>query len=254
MANLPKGWGKEVAESEETTNRQNIKHGEYIVMHKQPVYKETKAGNAMIIEHRIIESKPTHQGVEPMAPNTDWGYFMPDYGDAKVMLKPNMKAYVIGLLGLDPSKLKDPVSQAKLGDTIDAMCDERFLARGMLLRGVTFETETKSGTYIGMNWYPITGENDPNAESVKKRRAELEANVNAAPPPSTSSNIVSPQNAGPLPPPPGGAPPPPPTGSDPIQAYIAKGWKQHPAAPDYLFIGEGASYQAKSKAEILAGR
>lgn len=256
MAHLPKGWGQEVADAEETINRQNIRHGEYLLLHKQPVYKETKAGNAMIIEHRIIEAKPNplFPNVEPMAKDTDWGYFMPDYGDAKVMLKPNLKAYVMGLLGLDKAKFVTPEAKRQLGDTIDAMCDERYLARGMLVRGVTFETDTDAGRkYIGMNWYPIVGENNFNAESVKKRRGELDAAAAAAPstpPPGAST-----------PPPPGSPPPPtstqmppPPSAPDPIQAYLAKGWKEHPQAKDFLFIGEGTSYQAKSKADIIAGR
>lgn len=261
MAFLPKGWGNECANAKETINRVRLTEGEYVFLHKGVSYEDTQNGGAIIIAHRVRESKKLPgSDQDPLPPGTDWGYFLPDYGPAKVMKWPNMKRYALDLLGVNPKT----VTKEQLAATLDAIGDERQMARGMLIRGTTFWTkkgkdkpDEEKEDFMGVNWAPYAGENIHTAPSVIARRRELDAELSgeaAAAPQQPSSPIIPPSSAGPLPPPPGAPQPPAPTAPDPIAAHLALGWKQHPAAPDYLYMGEGASYKAKSKAEILAGR
>jgi hypothetical protein len=244
FAFLPTGWGRQVADAEETVQRQRLKDGEYLLLHKSIFRKSTQAGDAIIIEHEIIESKKTAPDVEPMSAGTNWGYFMPEYGKAKVMLLPNMKAYVLGLLGLDSKK----VSKEALADTIDAISDERQAARGMLVKGVTFHTVTdEEKDFVGMNWYPVPGENVLGSPNVLKRRAELDAKGPAGVP----SNGAAAGASAPPPPAPGTPPPPPSTG-DPLAPFVAQGWKQHPTAPDFMWMP--TTNAVKSKVDLIAGR
>jgi DNA adenine methylase len=271
MASLPKGWGSKVANADATIQRQMLRHGEYILEHRVVIDKATQKGPAIIIEHEIVSSKPTVEGVEPMPPGTKWGYFMADYGEAKVMLLPNMKAYVLGLLGIDEKKKLDELrqqgltpEQAKaqfaqtLGETIDAIVDDRNMARGMLIRGITFGTKTDAGgDYTGMNWFPVAGENNPAAPSVIARRAASASSVadSVASAAATSAKTdgsgahTAPIQTPSLPPPPAANLPPPPA-ADPLATYIAQGWKDYPGRPDCMYNGQ----QVKLKTDLLAGR
>jgi hypothetical protein len=275
MASLPKGWGSKVANADATIQRQKLRHGEYILEHRVVIDKETQKGPAIIIEHEVVSSKPTVEGVEPMPPGTKWGYFMADYGEAKVMLLPNMKAYVLGLLGIDEKKKLDELrqqgltpEQAKaqfaqtLGETIDAIVDERNMARGMLIKGITFGTKTEAGEdYTGMNWFSVPGENSPSAPSVIARRnasaASVADSVASAAAASAKSNgggggthaNPTPAQTPSLPPPPAANLPPAPA-ANPLAAFIAQGWQDYPGRPDCMYNGQ----VVKLKTDLLAGR
>lgn len=232
MAFLPKGWGTEVANAEATVTRTRMVDGEYVMLHKACTGEKTKKGEAIIIAHRIIESKPIKEGVAPLPPGTEWGYFLPKYGDAAVMALPNMKAYALGLLGVDPAK----VSKEELAATIDAIGDERQSARGMLIRGTTFHsTKEDGGDFLGMNWLPYHGENVLGAPSVLKRRADLDAEKGGSVPGSAQ--------------PPAIIAPPPIVTAPPIAVVDPfLGWTQHPQSAEHMYRGT----EVKTKKELLA--
>lgn len=248
MAFLPKGYGKEVADSEATVARQRLNDGDYVMMHKACFVKKTQKGEAIIIEHEIVEAKGIKEGVAPTPVGTSWGHFLPMYGDAAVMCKPNLKAYVLGLLGLDEKK----VSKEMVSEAVDEMGGESQVARGMLIRGITFHTNKKDdgGDFMGLNWSAIPGENIKNAPSVMKRRAELDSK--------TGGNVVPGGETAAPPPPNGGtqaAPPPPPAvNAAPPPPDPMVGWMVNPGAPDYFYKYVDGKPVQKLKADILAGR
>lgn len=245
MAFLPKGWGAQVADAEATIQRQRLKDGEYLLLHKSIFRKDTQNGSAIIIEHKIIDAKKIVADVDPLPVGSNWGHFMPEYGKAKVMLLPNMKAYALGLLGVDEKK----VSKQELADTIDAISDERQSARGMLIKGVTFHTKTEDGEdFLGMNWYPVPGENVLGSPNVLKRRAELDAELPAAGAPAVAPPGVP------------GAPPSPPgtvaaPSVDSFAAALAAGWVRHETAPGWYWNPKLPNGQnVKSEVDLRAGR
>lgn len=240
MAFLPPEMAKETAEAEASFGRERLKDGDYVFLHKACTYEKTRGGPAVIIEHKIVEAKAIKAGVDPSPVGTSWGYFLPDYGEAAVMLKPNLKAYCCGMLGIDPKK----APKDELAKTIEALGDARQAGRGMLIRGTTFHTEKKDGEdFMGVNWSAYQGENVLGSPSVLKRRAELD---NEAPAASASAPAGAP-SAPPLSAPalPASAPP-----LDPVAAAMAAGWQVHPKNPEFFWRGS----ELKPKADILAGR
>lgn len=244
MAFLPPGLAQRASEAEVTIRGENLRDGEYTLMHLLTTYEsKLKKGPALIIRHRIMEAKAIKEGVEPNPVGTDVSYFMPDYGDAKVMLEPNYKGYALGLLGLDQNK----VDKKKLAETLDLIGGERQLARGMLIRGVTFHTTKKDGgDFIGINWHPVAGENVPDASSVKKRRAEIEASKASNWKPEEEEHST---NGASAPDVPGEEAAPDVPGADPME-----GWKQHPKNATYFFRPDKTKKKAYTKEQILAGQ
>ena len=221
MANLPKGYEDESAAATATVGRERNRDGDYIKMVKNVTYEKTKGGPALIIEYRVVEAKKLVPDVEPNAVGTDVSDFYPDYGEAAVMLKPNLKAFVVNLLGLDAKMPKEEVAK-----WIARVCNDEQIARGMYVRAVSFHT-TKKGDgedFMGFNSHPVPGENTPDAASVRARRAQLEAEQ-----PSGGSAGAS---AGGAPALPGTAPALP--GAANGKPYLA-GWTQHPQNPTFWF-------------------
>ena len=251
MANLPKGWGQQVANADATIQRQDLKAGDYVFDHIVMFGKDTKAGPAIIIEHKIVSSKPIKEGVEPMAAGTKWGFFLPGYGKAKVMQLPNMKSYFVGMFGIDEAKMLQSMvasgmtmEQAKakfahdLGEVIDSWGEGA--GRGYRVRGVTFETTKEDGDgFTGMNWYPLLSENTP--DQVSKRAAELGADAAQSAAANSTPSVPAGPSAFPQIPP-----------ADPMAAAVAAGWKEHPQNPTYMYLGTTGAY--KTKADILAGK
>lgn len=216
MAFLPAGFGTETAKVKPTEGFEILKDGKYVFLHKATIVQDTQAGQAIIIEHEILESEVLVEGVQPNAVGSSWGLFLPMYGKAAIMLKPNFKAYVLGLLGIN----KNAVDETKLAETIDAIGGSNQVARGMMIRGVTYHTTTKEGSdFLGVNWHPVAGENIIGAPSVLARRANLDAKaagMTAAP------TVAAPTIAAP-------ALPSIPTAASALP--IADGWLPHPSSP-----------------------
>lgn len=247
---LPAGMAEEVANAKPTYGRERVNDGDYVFMHKKCSYEQTKKGPAVIIEHRIMSAKRIKEDVEPNAVGTDVSYFLPNYGDAAVMLQPNLKMYVCGLLGVDADK----VAAKDIVDTIQAMGDERQMAKGMLIQGTTFHTKKKSDgeDFMGFNWKPVLGENDPRSPSVAARRAELERGGSttvpvaaAATPPGGGVAV----GAAPTPPAPPSPTPPAPPAVDPLAGWIA-----NPNNPAYYYRFVNGAAEQKLKTDLLAGR
>lgn len=174
MAYLPTGFGADVANAEATIARQKLSLGDYVFLHRQIFTKNTKKGDAVIIEHKIVEAKPIKPGIEPSPVGTNWGYFLPKYGEAAVMLLPNLKAYLLGILGLNEKN----ISKEQLAAAFDRMGGPEQACCGMYVRGVTFETETKAGDdFVGVNWSPYPGENVFGSANVLARRNEIMAEL-----------------------------------------------------------------------------
>jgi hypothetical protein len=230
MAFLPDGMAEDVAKSETWVKRDNVRDGIYIFGHMRTGYEKTQKGPALIIEHMIVDAKKVKADVEPNPIGSIVSYFMPDYGEAAVMLKPNFKGYICGMLGLDPKKVNN--TDPKFVETIKLIGGERQLACGMLIQGTTFHTDTRAGEdFLGLNWTPVAGENDPNAPSVQKRRGEYLAMLAASPQQQPAQQAA----AGGAPPsiPGAGAPPAIPGVGDPLAAATAKGWLPHKDNPQW---------------------
>lgn len=263
MGYLPKGFGTEVAKAEATVTRQRLNDGDYVFQCVAMFEKQTQQGPAVIIEHEIVEAKAIKDGVEPSPVGTKWGYFLPRYGKAAVMLKPNLKAYTLGLFGLDEKR----VSEAQLGELFDRIGGEEQALRGMLIRGRTFHTKKEDGEdFMGVNWSAYVGENMPDAPSVKKRRAELDAkggtdvaslskqeSTSQGAPQAPASAPSAPPSAPAQPQSAGGPPPPPVATSITVDTLRAAGWKEHPSDSAWWMKGAGETYQAKKLADLLAG-
>lgn len=265
MAGLPQGYADDIAVETGLKNYERWTDGEYILDVKEVVYDtvkvETGKEPAGIFRMCVVESKPNPNGqpagVVPLAPGTDIDYFCQDYGKPKIMFKKKVKGWVEGLTGIDKSA--DPKEVAK---TTDAIFDPKIqLARGMRIRGVTYHFETGAGADgIGLNWYPVPGENHPHSESVKARRAKFDAEAKAAvdgKPVTTPANgapangapangsSMAPANAG-LPPTPSDDLPPTPV-EDPFAGLI-----QNKDRPE-LWFKKGWSRWYKRE-EIVAGK
>lgn len=257
MAFLPDGMADEIADADVFTRGERARDGEYTFLHIKTSYEKTRRGPALIIEHEVVEAKKIVADVEPNAVGSRVSYFMPDYGDAAVMLKPNMKNYVCGLAGHDPKT----VSKEVVKELTKRVGGPDQLGRGMLIKGLTFHTEKRNDgeDFMGFNWYPVPGENTPTSAGVLKRRAELDARGAGSRSESSSasngngSNGNGASTAPALPgagssadgPPalPGAAP------VDPIEALKAQGWKEHPADKSYMWRGK----EYKKKEELVAG-
>lgn len=257
MAFLPAGMAEATAREKAARGYDRATDGEYIYVIKDVSYEEvsTQKGtkeHALIIRQRVVESRPHPQGqpegIKPNAVGTDIDYFLPDYGDAKVMLKKNLKGYVLGLLGLD-EKAVDP---GKLAETIGLIGGPRQLARGMLIRGVTFHTNKKEGggDFMGFNWHPVAGENIPDAPSVIERRKAIEAEATSEVPIGNTNGAVAsaPPSIPGAPPSVPGVPPSVPSNGNPMD-----GWSQHPSNTAYFYRADKGKKGAYTQAEILAG-
>jgi hypothetical protein len=238
MAFLPQGWGTDVANAEAFVGRERLKDGEYVLLHKGVQAISTKKGDAIVIEHEIISAKKIAADVDPNVVGSTWGYFLPKYGDAAMMCLPNVKSYILGLLGYGP---KTNVSKDELAKTIDEFGGPKQMARGMLIRGVTFHTTKKDGDdFTGMNWHAVEGENVPTAPGVLKRRQELDAKEGAGAPVAVAAPSLP------------GAPPlaaPSVPGVDPFA-----GWTVHPQNAEWYYRHANGKAETKSKADLVAGR
>lgn len=254
MAWLPKEYAEATAKEKAARGYNRATDGDYIFDIKDISYEEvtTSKGTkemALIMRHRVVESKPHPSGqpagIVPVAAGEDLDYFLPDYGDAKVMLKKNLKGYVLGLLGLD----EKTVDQGKLAETIGLIGGPRQLARGMRIRGVTFHTNKKDdgGDFMGFNWHPVAGENIPDAPSVLQRRAAFEAEASSEIPKAGGTATASNGSAPPAIP---GAPniPAAPPASNPMD-----GWTVHPSNPAYYYRPDRTKKSPYTQAEIAAG-
>lgn len=239
MAWLPDGMAEEVAKSEAFVRGNRARDGEYVFMHLKSSYEKTQKGMAVIIEHEVVSAKATKEGVEPNAVGEKVTYFLPDYGDAKVMLKPNLKTYVCGLLGADVKKVPEKV----VSETVTALGEG--LARGMYIRGTTFHTPKKGDgeDFMGFNWAPVPGENTLDSPTVKARRELLEKQAGAL---SSSQQAAS----TPTPPAPGAAPAPP----APPTPNLLDGWTPNPNDPNWVYRFNNGNTEQKLKADVLAGR
>ena len=242
MAFFPQGFGYEAAKAEATVARQRLNDCEYIFLHKACFVKNTKAGDAIIIEHEIVEAKKIKDGVDPTPVGSSWGYFLPLYGDAAVMAKPNLKAYALGLLGFDEKK----VTPEQLGPTLDEIGGPAQAARGMLIKGITFHTNKKDGEdFQGVNWFAVPGENIPGSPNVLARRAKLDVSAGSAPTTAVAPPAPAPGVPG-VPTAPVAAPPV----ANPLQAAMSAGWQKHPTAVGYWYLGQ----TVKTEADLIAGR
>ena len=140
MAYLPEGMAEDIANSDVFQRGERMRDGEYTFLHIGTSYEKTKKGMALIIEHEVVESKATDPAIQPLPVGARTSYFMPDYGDAAVMLKPNMKAYVCGLAGHDPKT----VDKGIVGALTKEVGGPNQIARGMLIKGITFHTERRT--------------------------------------------------------------------------------------------------------------
>lgn len=252
MAFLPDGMADDIASADVFQRGERARDGEYTFVHVGTSYEKTKKGMALIIEHEVVESKKIVADIEPLPVGSRTSYFMPEYGDAAVMLKPNMKAYVCGLAGHDPKT----VDKALVSALIKEVGGPNQIGRGMLIKGITFHTDKKSDgeDFMGFNWYPVAGENTPTAAGVIKRRAELDAKKAAGQPSQRATTPATPTATAPAipgaPSLPTSAPPALPTAGDPLQALFSQGWALHPGDPTYLWRGS----EIKKKDDLLAGR
>lgn len=226
MAYLPDGMAEDIAKAETWVKRDQVRDGIYVFGHMRTSYEKTKKGPALIIEHMIVEAKKMKADVEPNPVGSIVSYFMADYGDAAVMLKPNFKNYICGILGLEPKKVSD--KDPKFVETIKLVGGERQLACGMLIGGTTYHTDTKSGEdFMGLNWNPVVGENDPNAPSVVARRKEYQGLLSAMPTAGQEPAASAPPSI------PGAGAPPALPGADPLTDAKAKGWQPHKDNPSW---------------------
>jgi hypothetical protein len=248
MAYLPDGMAEDIAKSETWVKRDNLRDGLYRFGHMRTGYEKTQKGPALIVEHMIIDAKKVKPDIEPNPIGSVVSYFMPDYGEAAVMLKPNFKSYICGMLGLDPKKVND--KDPEFVKTIKLVGGERQLACGMLIDGSTYHTDTKKGEdFLGLNWSPVSGENNPDAPSVVKRRSEYVALLSKMPAAGETQGIA-PQIPGGAPSLPGQAP-----SLDPLAAATAKGWKEHDKDKNFWWNPNlPAGQNLKTLAEIQAGK
>lgn len=248
MAFLPEGMADDIANADVFARGERARDGEYVFLHIGCTYEKTRKGMALIIEHEVKEAKKILPDVEPNAVGSKVSYFMPDYGDAAVMLQPNMKNYVCGLAGHDPKT----VDKAIIKELIKKVGGPEQIGRGMLIKATTFHTDKRSDgeDFMGFNWYPVAGENVPNAAGVLQRRAELDAKkvgqrsaqATAPTAPAATPTAPSVPSVPSIP----GAPAIP--SADPLQALFAQGWAVHPGDPSFLWKGT----EVKKKEELIA--
>ncbi len=174
MGQLPSGYARQIANSQDIEGRERAKDGSYIFVVRKVSYESTKKGSATIAAHRVLEATKTNAAVEPNAVGSNVSYFMPDYGEAKVMMMPNLKAYLCKLLGINPKTTPSEVIEK----AIDEMTSDSQPARGMLIKGQTFHTTKKNdgSDFLGFNWENVPGpDNQPGCPAVLARRAQLDA-------------------------------------------------------------------------------
>lgn len=242
MAYLPEGYAEDIAKAETWERSERCRDGEYVFEHLATKYEKTQKGPALIIEHRVVSSKKVKPDVEPNAPGSKVAYFMPDYGDAAVMLKTNMKNYVCGMIGRDPKKVDD--KDPEFVKTIKLIGQERQLARGMYIKGVTFHTtKDDGGDFLGLNWSAMPGENVPDAPTVLARRKALDEE-------DAKSSSATPATNGAV----QGAPAIPPQipPAVPGKPWLGDGWQAHPT-PGWYWKGSDAKSEA-DLAVMYAGR
>lgn len=247
MAFLPEGMADDIANADVFARGERARDGEYVFLHIATSYEKTRKGPALIIEHEVIEAKKTIADVEPNPVGSKVTYFMPDYGDAAVMLQPNMKNYVCGLAGHDSKS----VDKGIIKELIKKVGGPEQIGRGMLIKATTFHTEKRSDgeDFMGFNWYPVPGQNVPTAPDVLRRRAELDAKKAGQRPANGSTQAAAGAPAIPAAPalPTGGAPSLP-GAVDPLQALFAQGWAVHPGDPNFLWKGS----EVKKKDDLIA--
>jgi hypothetical protein len=240
----------DIANADVFQRGERARDGEYTFVHLKTSYEKTRKGPALIIEHEVVEAKKILPDVEPNAVGSRVSYFMPDYGDAAVMLQPNMKNYVCGLAGHDSKT----VDKALLKELIKKVGGPEQIGRGMYIKASTFHTEKRSDgeDFMGFNWYSVPGENTPNAPGVLKRRAEIDAKL-ASGSASQGANGSSNAATGGAPPslPANGAPALP--GADPLATLLSQGWKVHPGDATFLWRGpEFPEPRLMKKDELIA--
>jgi hypothetical protein len=236
MAFLPPEMAREAARAKPSEGFERLTDGKYLLLHKGMTVENTEKGQAVIIAHEVVESEVLVEGIKPLPAGTHWGLFLPIYGDAKVMLMPNLSAYVLGLLGLK----KGQVDENELEKTIRLIGGEQQAARGMLIRAVTYHKQTRAGDdFMGQNWTAVSGENIIGAPSVLARRTKLDGGISTslAAPPSLAAAPALPAIT-----------PPIPNALSGLEALVAQGWQPHPSNPAYMWRGS----EAKLKTDLLA--
>lgn len=252
MAFLPEGMADDIANADVFARGERARDGEYVFLHVACTYEKTRRGPALIIEHEVVEAKKVLPDVEPNPVGSKVTYFMPDYGDAAVMLQPNMKNYVCGLAGHDPKS----VDKGIIKELIKKVGGPEQIGRGMLIKATTFHTEKRNDgeDFMGFNWYPMPGQNVPNAPDVLTRRAALDAKkagqrpsngaqAAAQPPQAPSAAAPSIPTAPAIP-----TAPSLPAAIDPVQVLLSQGWAVHPGDANYLWKGQ----EVKKKEDLIA--
>lgn len=246
MAFLPDGMADDIADADVFQRGERARDGEYVFLHIKTSYERTRKGPALMIEQEVVEAKKTVADVEPNAVGSRVTYFMPDYGDAAVMLKPNMKNYVCGLAGHDPKTVNKEIVK----ELTKRIGGPEQLGRGMYIKATTFHTEKRSDgeDFMGFNWYPVPGENTPTSPGVIKRRAELDAKQASGSKSETVAGAAASTSAGPPSLPGAGGPPSLPQGGDPLQTLLSQGWQVHPGDASFLWKGN----EIKKKDELIS--
>lgn len=232
MGFLPTGYAESIAGAETWERSERVRDGEYLYEHISTKYEKTQKGMALIIEHRVVESKktsdPKYAHIEPNPVGEKVSYFMPDYGDAAIMLRTNMKNYVCGLVGKDPKSIdekKNPEAYREMVRTIEMVGGPKQIARGMLIKAKTYHTTKENGDdFLGLSWTCVPGENHPEAPSVSARRKALDEEM-----PSAASSAAS------------AAPPIP--GVE-VKPWIADGWRAHPQSSTHFYRGQDLKTEA----------
>jgi hypothetical protein len=178
---------KKIASARATGGGTIIRDGIYrFMIHKMMIEKKWK-GVCFIVEFEVIDAKPAIDGVAPNPVGSVCGYVV--NLDRNPSAPGNTKALILGLLGIDESKITNAAGQpasedeqhAQIAECVAWAISEQNPCRGMLLDDVTFRKEIQSGANAGK---PFTGHNwarvDQTPEQVAARRAEIDLKVKKA--------------------------------------------------------------------------
>jgi len=267
MADLPDDIAKEVGKARVSGGGNYILHGNYpALMVKDWIYEKKYSGRCIVLEMIVVESHKNvvYEGAtkvddEPNAIGSECSTVANFDGGSKESASGNSRAPVLGLFGLEDSKIDDAAIELAL----KRVCNEK-IANGMILACTTFpkEKRSKRGEYItGLKFECVSkpGEGINTPELVRARLDAMKAGNEAAVKVAAehlakfraSVGTVAPKVAAPssaLPPPPAAAVPPP-LAADPLAVALAAGWLDYPGRPDLLYRGE----IVKPKSEVLAG-
>lgn len=178
---------KKIASAKATGGGTIIRDGIYrFLIHKMMIEKKWK-GICFIVEFEVVDAKVAIEGVTPNSIGSMCGYVV--NLDRNPSAPGNTKALILGLLGVDESKLVNAAGQpasedeqhAQIAECVAWAISEQNPCRGMLIDDVTFRKEIQSGTNAGK---PFTGHNWARVEQqpgeVAQRRAQMDSKVKQA--------------------------------------------------------------------------